>query len=383
MLMMGLKNGPPTFQRCMNIGLAEHIGKRCFVYLDDLVIFNETFDGLLQDLKLVFQSLKRMGMTLAPAKSVFGVKRLRFLGHLVDEEGTRPDPKLVKSILEYPRPRSRVQVQAFLGLAGFYRRFIKDFALIAGPLHDLTKKDAPFCWNSTQEAAFLTLQAKCAEWPVLRRPDFSKPFFVKTDACKQGFGSILGQKDSNGREYVVAYASRKTKPCEKNYSASELECAAAVWALTTKWRPYVYGAPFQLITDHASLKWLMTATNLTGRLARWSLRLQEFDFEIVYRKGVEHKDVDALSRATDVGEGPPMVIDLTHDSPALEGPIDLTSDAWEEHIYTMMEADDDHSFPLPAEAESNIEQEASGWPAIQPDEEQPGLPRCISEYNLD
>ena len=124
-----------------------------------------------------------------------------------------------------------------------------------------------------------------------------KPFIVKTDACKQGFGSILAQKDDTGREVVIGYASRKTKSPEQNYSASELECAAVVWALCSKWRCFVYLSHFYLVTDHQSLKWLMTTRNLTGRLARWSLHLQEFDFEIIYRPGKQHGDVDGLSRA--------------------------------------------------------------------------------------
>jgi hypothetical protein len=125
---------------------------------------------------------------------------------------------------------------------------------------------------------------------------------VKTDACKTGFGSILAQEDENGKEVVIGYASRKTKPYEQNYSASELECAAVVWALCSKWRSYVYLSKFTLVTDHHSLRWLMNTRNLTGKLARWSLHLQEFDFEVVYRPGKQHADVDSLSRATGLEE---------------------------------------------------------------------------------
>ena len=294
---MGLLNAPACYQDCMNQGLAEHIGVRCFVYLDDIIIYAESFEELMDNIRLVFGNIRQMGLTLAPAKCLFGVRRLTFLGHVVDADGTRPDPRLVDSVIEFPRPKSRTQVQSFLGLAGFYRRFIEHFALIASPLHDLTKQDSKFAWNDAAEEAFQTLKQKLAEWPILRRPDFSKPFIVKTDACKQGFGSILAQKDDTGREVVIGYASRKTKSPEQNYSASELECAAVVWALCSKWRCFVYLSHFYLVTDHQSLKWLMTTRNLTGRLARWSLHLQEFDFEIIYRPGKQHGDVDGLSRA--------------------------------------------------------------------------------------
>jgi deoxyadenosine/deoxycytidine kinase/transposase InsO family protein len=297
-MMQGLRNSPPTWMRCMQIGLAEHLGVRCFAYLDDLVTFGETFEDMLNNTRLVFASLRKMGLTLAPSKCVFGAQQLRFLGHMVDAQGCRPDPRLIKSIQEYPRPKTRTQIYAFLGLAGFYRRFVKDFALLAGPMYELTKQNVPMIWGEEQEKAFQDIKTKLGEWPVLRRPDFDLPFYVKTDACKLGFGAILCQKDDSGKEYVVAYASRKTKPPEQNYSASELECAAVVWALTEKFRPYIYGDKFYLITDHKALSWLMSnSSNLTGRLARWSLRLQEFSFEIQYRPGTQHKDVDALSRA--------------------------------------------------------------------------------------
>jgi hypothetical protein len=227
-----------------------------------------------------------MGLTLAPSKCVFGARQLRFLGHVVDADGSRPDPRLVKCIMEYPRPKTRTQIYAFLGLAGFYRRFVKNFAILASPLYELTKNDMPFIWGTEQEASFQCIKEKIVEWPVLRRPDFEKPFYVKTDACKTGFGAILCQRDEEDKEYVVAYASRKTKALERNYSASELECAAVVWALTEKFRPYIYGDKFYLITDHKALAWLMSdKSNLTGRLARWSLKLQEFCFEILYRPG--------------------------------------------------------------------------------------------------
>jgi hypothetical protein len=143
------------------------------VYLDDIIVYAQTFEDLLANLEQVFGSLHIMGLTLAPAKCVFGVRKLTFLGHVVDSEGTRPDPRLVESIINYPRPTNRTQVQSFLGLAGFYRRFMEKFAIIANSLHALTRKDIKFAWDLEAEEAFVTLKQRLAEWPILRRPDFA------------------------------------------------------------------------------------------------------------------------------------------------------------------------------------------------------------------
>ena len=187
------------------------------------------------------------------------------------------------------------RLRAFLGLANYYRRFVKNFSLIAKPLTILTSKDQPWTWGREQQQAFETLKQKLGSAPVLRRPDVSKSFQLHTDWSSLGLGAVLTQKDDLGREYVVAYASRSNNTAEANYSSYEGEALAAVWAIA-HFRPYLYGQRFTLVTDHQPLRWLMESDKLTGKLARWALLLQEYDFEVVHRAGITNLDADGLSR---------------------------------------------------------------------------------------
>jgi len=295
-MLMGLKNAPPVWQRAMNIGLAEHINKRMFVYMDDAIIYASTFAELLVNIRLVLASFRKMGIKLSPIKSQFGVTSLKFLGHHITPEGIRPDDSILKTIRDYPWPKEKVHVQRFLGLTNWLRKYIKDYARIAAPLTDLTG-NVPFEFGTWQIAAMEELKKRLMEPPILRHPDLNQPFILKTDACRLGFGGILAQKDEEtGKEYVVRYGSKRTTGPERNYSATDLECAA-VGHFIKKWHVFLAGGRFTLITDHQALKYLMTAKDLTGRLARWAIKLQEYEFDIVYRKGKEHGDVDALSRA--------------------------------------------------------------------------------------
>ena len=182
-----------------------------------------------------------------------------------------------------------------MGMASYYRRYVRNFADIAAPLHELTKGSSEFCWIPAAQQAFHALKTHLSTSPILALPNFMIPFTVYTDASDSGLGAVLSQRVGSS-EYVVCYASRSLIPTEKNYSTTEKECLAIVWAIHY-WRPYLLGKAFQVVTDHQSLTWLQGLKEPKGRLARWILTLQEYDFAIVHRPGRENSNADALSRS--------------------------------------------------------------------------------------
>lgn len=294
-LPFGLCNAPGTFQRLMNSVLAGLIYKTCAVYLDDIVIASPTFEQHLTDLQEVLDRLQAAGLSLKLKKCQFCLKDFTFLGYRISSSGIKPDPDKIKAVKDFATPTSVKNVRQFLGLTGYYRRFIQDYARHAEPLHALTRKDTAFHWDDDCQRAMDILKDYVTSAPVLSFPDFNRPFFIHTDACDIGIGAALMQKDDLGREYVVAFASRSLHKAELPYCTSEKECLAVIWALE-HFRPYVEGMHVTIFTDHNSLRWLMSRPNPTGRLARWSLRLQDFDFTIVHKPGTHNKVPDALSR---------------------------------------------------------------------------------------
>ena len=208
--------------------------------------------------------------------------------------------KKIEAVLHYKQPVTKTDVKAFLGLSGYYRKFVPQYASISAPLTELLKKGKPeqVHWNTQCDEAFQTLKRKLSESPVLRMPDFSRPFVVQTDASEVGIGAVLAQTDEKGYEHPIAFASRKLKPREQKYAVIEKECLAIVWALGFFY-PYLYGQHFVVETDHQPLKWLQQMKNKNQRLTRWALSLQPFKCDIRHRAGAEHKNADGLSR------GPP------------------------------------------------------------------------------
>lgn len=192
-------------------------------------------------------------------------------------------------------PKSPREVRSFLGTAGWYRRFIKDFASKSAPLTDTLKKGQKFAISPEAMESFKMLKQALTSAPVLRHPDFRREFFIQCDASEYGVGAVLFQRNDEGEENPIAFYSQKLNPCQRNYSVTEKECLAAVLAVK-RFRPYVELMKFTIITDHASLKWLMSLKDLSGRLARWSLQLQAYDFSIEHRKGSENVVADTLSR---------------------------------------------------------------------------------------
>lgn len=294
-LPFGLCNAPATFQRLMNSVLAGLIYKTCAVYLDDIVVASPTFEQHIADLEEVLKRLQAAGLTLKLKKCQFCLSELTFLGYRITPFGIKPDSDKIKAVMEFNTPSTVKHVRQFLGLTGYYRRFVQDYARIAEPLHALTRKDADFHWNDKCQESMDVLKKCVTSAPVLRFPDFKSPFFIHADACDLGLGAALMQVDEEGRDIAVAYASRSLHKAEKVYSTPEKECLAVIWALE-HFRPYVEGLHVTIYTDHSSLRWLMSRPNPSGRLARWSLRLQDFDFTIAHKPGKHNNVPDALSR---------------------------------------------------------------------------------------
>jgi thymidylate kinase len=331
---MGLVNAPAAFARLGNTIFAGLVGKCMFIYIDDIIVWGATFEEMCYNLDRVLQVLAEANLRVAPDKCEFGMQEIAILGHMVSEKGIAPDPDKIRAMVSYPCPRTQRQVRAFLGLTGFYRRFIKGYAEIAGPLTGLTSKNVSFAWGPEQQQSFEQLKQALISPPILRPPDWALPFLLYTDWSKLAVGAILAQKECTGAEYVIAYASHKLDKAQQNYAPTEGECLAVKWAVK-KFHSYLVRTHFTVITDHYSLKWLLENKDLTGKLARWALWLQNYSFDIQHRKGTEHGNVDALSRMFDddmqdqAGESgpedppPSLISEGTFDSPLdiLEGPV--------------------------------------------------------------
>jgi hypothetical protein len=291
----GLCNAPATFQRLMDEILEEILWQFVVVYLDDLNIYSKTFEQHLEHLKHVFERLRKAGLKLNPEKCFFIKKELSFLGYVISSEGIHTDPTKIDKVRDFPIPKNVTQLRGFLGLASYYRRFIKDFSKIANPLNKLLRKHATYQWTPEQQEAFEQLKQHLIQAPILIYPNFEKEFILLTDASTIGLGAILAQKDTEGNERVIAYASRSLSKPEKNYSATELECLAVVWAVG-HFHAYLHGKRFTLVTDHSALCYLFNSATPTGRLARWVMKLQPYEFKIIHRAGRKHSNVDSLSR---------------------------------------------------------------------------------------
>lgn len=296
----GLNTSAATWQRFIDKVLGEDLRQNVFVYLDDIIIAARTFEHHMEILEKVFTRLMEAGLTVNFEKCDFCRPELKYLGYVINEDGLMVNPEKVSAITEFPRPNNPAAVRRFVGLASWYRRFVPNFSTIMSPLHDLTGKRKCFVWNDDCEEAFTSIKKLLTTAPVLSCPDFEKEFTLHCDASGVGLGAILSQEFEDG-EKVIAYASRSLSKQERKYSATELECLAVLWAIE-KFRCYLEGYTFTVVTDHSSLKWLDNLKDPVGRLGRWAVRLQQYDYKIVHRKGKENEAPDALSRAPLGGE---------------------------------------------------------------------------------
>lgn len=296
-LAFGLTNSPATFQRAIDTILGPELEPFVFKYIDDIIIVSKDFESHLMVLSLVFDRLVSAGLVVSREKCKFCMPQLKYLGYVVDSYGIRPDTEKVEAILNIPPPKNTTEVRRFIGTASWYRRFVPNFSSILSPLSNLTKKNVTWNWTDECEASFQHLKECLSTAPVLNCPDFTRQFIVQTDASAYGIGAVLSQEFEDG-EHVIAYLSRSLTRQERNYSTTERECLAVIWAVE-KLRYYLEGTFFRVITDHHSLLWLNNLRDPQGRLARWSLRLMAFTFELVHRKGKDNVVPDMLSRSMD------------------------------------------------------------------------------------
>ncbi|KAG6455309.1 hypothetical protein O3G_MSEX009130, partial [Manduca sexta] len=319
----GLSNAPATQQRLVDKLFGPEFELKVFAYLDDIFIVSKTFEEHVSLLLRVLLKLQSSNLTVNLSKCQFFRTQLRYLGYLVDAQGLRTDPEKVEVILQYPTPTNRKEVKRFLGTTSWYRRFIPQFSTIAAPLNKLTsskKNTPPFQWSDAAEKAFVQLKSLLVNAPVLICPDFNYPFEVHTDASNFGVGGMLSQT-IDGVEHPVAYMSRSLSGPERNYSVTERETLAVLIALE-HWRCYLdNGKPFTVYTDHAAIKWFLSLTNPTGRLARWGVRLSAFNFDIKHRRGKDNVIPDSLSRL-------PTLAAISNFPSAL-----VTQDSWYRNIF--------------------------------------------------
>ncbi len=295
----GLTNAPATFQRAiqrvMN-GLEPH---RAIVYMDDVLIHSATFEQHLQDLQAVLERIRVYNLKLKVSKCHFSQPKVAYLGHIISAAGIEPDPAKVTAVQNFLAPKDTTTLRRFLGLSGYYRRFICGYAQLACPLFRLLKQNERFLWTKDHQDALDHLKEALTSAPILQFPAPSQPYILETDASGLGLGAVLLQELQSHKPLPIAYASRTLSKHERNYSATELEALAVHWALK-HFKTYVYGQRCTIYTDHQALQSLMTIKEPQGRLARWQLALQDLNLEFKYRPGRKNEKADFLSRCFQV-----------------------------------------------------------------------------------
>ena len=304
----GLTGAPATFQRLMNSIMSDVLFNFLLVYLDDLLIYSRTFESHLEHLEQILQKLRDAGLKLNIEKCHILREEVSYLGHTISKEGIGCQTEKTEAIQKWPTPTTTKEVRSFLGFTGYYRRFVKHYARIAAPLNDLVnqngglkRKSRPISirdkWEAKHQAAFDQLKDALTSPDVLAFADFSLPFLLETDASHEGLGAILSQKQADGRYRVIAYASRRLRQGEKNaanYSSFKLELLALKWAVSEKFRGFLLGSTFEVLTDNNPVAHFQTS-NLGALEQRWAAQLAQFDFTVKYRSGRLNR-ADALSR---------------------------------------------------------------------------------------
>ncbi|KAJ9561679.1 LOW QUALITY PROTEIN: hypothetical protein OSB04_006839 [Centaurea solstitialis] len=284
----GLTNAPAVFMDLMNRVCRPYLDKFIIVFIDDILIYSRSKEDHEQHLRLILELLKAEQLYAKFSKCEFWIREVHFLGHVVNKEGIHVDPAKVEAVKKWEAPKTPTEIRQFLGLAGYYRRFIANFSRIAQPLTTLTQKDKKFVWGEKQEEAFQTLKQKLCNAPILALPEGTDNFVVYCDASHQGLGCVLMQNKK-----VIAYASRQLKVHEKNYTTHDLEIGAVVFALKI-WRHYLYGTKCTIFTDHKSLQHILDQKMLNLRQRRWVELLSDYDCEIKYNPGEANVVADAL-----------------------------------------------------------------------------------------
>ncbi|GKB84585.1 putative reverse transcriptase domain-containing protein [Tanacetum coccineum] len=274
----------------MNRVCKPYLDKFVIIFIDDIMIYSKNKQEHKEHLKLILELLKKVELYTKFSKCEFWIPKVQFLGHVINSKGIHVDPAKIESIKDWASPKSPTEIRQFLGLAGYYRRFIEGFSKIAKPMTKLTQKKIQFVWGDKQEAAFQLLKQKLCSAPILALPEGSEDFIAYCDASKKGLGAVLMQ-----REKVISYASRQLKIHEKNYTTHDLELGAVVFALKI-WRHYLYGTKCTVFTDHKSLQHILDQKELNMRQRRWLELLSDYDCDIRYHPGKANVVADALSR---------------------------------------------------------------------------------------
>ncbi|KAG7548022.1 Reverse transcriptase domain [Arabidopsis suecica] len=286
----GLTNAPAAFMKMMNGIFREFLDEFVIIFIDDILVYSKDRETHQNHIRTVLERLREQKLFAKLSKCSFWQRSIGFLGHIISDQGVSVDPEKIRSIKEWPRPKNATEIRSFLGLAGYYRRFVKGFASMAQPMTRLTSKDTKFQWSEECEKSFSELKSMLTSAPVLTLPEADEPYMVYTDASIMGLGCVLMQR---GR--VIAYASRQLRKHEGNYPTHDLEMAAVVFALKI-WRSYLYGAKVQIFTDHKSLKYIFTQPDLNLRQRRWMELVADYDLDIAYHPGKANQVADALSR---------------------------------------------------------------------------------------
>ncbi|KAL5547177.1 hypothetical protein UlMin_006864 [Ulmus minor] len=286
----GLTNAPAAFMDLMNRVFKPYLDRFVIVFIDDILVYSKTQEEHEEHLRIVLQTLRENKLFAKREKCDFWITEVKFLGHVISQEGISVDPSKIEAVLRWERPKNVSEIRSFLGLAGYYRRFVENFSRIAMPLTRLTKKEVKYTWDDQCEEAFQELKKRLTSAPILTISNSEEPYTVYTDASRTGLGCVLMQ---HGK--VVAYASRQLKTHEQNYPTHDLELAAVIFALKI-WRCYLYGAKFEVFTDHKSLKYLFTQRDLNLRQRRWVEYMEDYDFTLQYHPGKANVVADALSR---------------------------------------------------------------------------------------
>ena len=292
-LPMGLKISPSAFSRLMTVAMSGLNETQCLVYLDDTIVFGRTMDEHNKNLIATFQRLREVNLKLNPLKCNFLKKELLYLGHLISKEGIKPDPAKIETIKIWSSPKNADEVKRFVAFANYYRKHIRDFAKLCSPLNRLTRKGVECKWEEECEKCFQLLKDCFMNPPILDYPDFSEQniFTLHTDASGKALGAVLGNQNTR----PIAFASKALNSAEQNYSTIEKELLGLVWAIR-HFRPYLYGRKFEVFTDHRPLVYLFTLTDPSSHLTKFRLALEEYKFDVVYKKGSENVIADALSR---------------------------------------------------------------------------------------
>ena len=312
-LPFGLTNAPATFMHLMHQSFRPFLDKFALVFLDDILIYSQTLEDHQDHVRQVLTVLRKEKLYAKESKCEFFKPEVEFLGHHVGRDGLRMMDDKIQAVRDWPTPTKVAHVRSFLGTAGYYRKFIKDFSKLASPLSELTHNDVSFTWGDTQATAFQSLKDAMQRHPVLILPDPKLPFVVHTDASGFAVGAVLMQDQGKGLQ-PIAYLSKKMQPAETRYPTHEQELLAIICALKS-WRPYLYGAKFTVMTDHKSLHDFKTQPRLSGRQTRWKDVIAEYNFEIEYVEGKSNVVADGLSRRVDHQHSSQLLV-MLHCAPA-------------------------------------------------------------------